>query len=302
MKTTIQPVPTIAGQQDRLLQKQAHNVSSVRRKMRTTTFYLVVSALVLLYLVPIFWTLSTSLRTDVNLFDTTQWLPHPMTFVHYVNLFQFLPDFGRFIFNTLLIATLSTVGMLFSCSTAGYALARMRFPGRTVLLIILLLTLMVPGQVTLIPVYVQFRVLDWINTPLPLIVPFFFGNAFSTFFFRQFFMTLPTELEEAAIIDGAGRWRTFWSIIVPLSKPAFLALGLLTFVQQWNGFFAASVYLQTRDQWVMTQALQSFIGQYMSLYGEIMAGVILMSLPIIILYIFAQRYIVEGIALSGITG
>jgi multiple sugar transport system permease protein len=166
----------------------------------------------------------------------------------------------------------------------------------------LLLTLMVPAQATLIPVYVLFRQIGWINTPWALIVPAFFGNAFATFFFRQFFMTIPRELEEAARVDGANRWRIYWSIIVPISRPAFMALGLLTFVASWNSFFINTVYLQTQDQWVLTQALQSLIGQYNSQYGEIMAGVVLMSLPIVVLYLFVQRHFIEGITFAGLTG
>jgi multiple sugar transport system permease protein len=273
-----------------------------KQRRARTIFYIVSLAAVVIYLIPLWWTISTSLRTNVNIFAPDQWIPHPITFEHYTKLFEYLPDFGTFLSNTLLIAVLSTFGLLLSSSMAGYALARMRFPGRSVLLFILLLTLMVPGQATLIPVYVLFRNFDWINTPLPIIIPAFFGNAFAAFFFRQFFLTIPGELEEAALIDGAGRWRIFLSVIIPVSKPAYMALGLLTFVGQWNSFFVNSVYLQTRDQWVLTQALQSLIGQYNSQFGEIMAGVVLISLPIIVLYIFLQRSIAEGITFSGITG
>ncbi|MDB5058391.1 MAG: binding-protein-dependent transport system inner rane component, partial [Chloroflexi bacterium] len=210
--------------------------------------------------------------------------------------------YGTYVLNTLRIAVLTTAGQLLSCSMAGYAFARLRFPARGPLLMVLLLTLMVPSQATLIPVYVLFRQLGWINTFLPLVVPAFFGSPFATFFFRQFFLAVPRELEEAARIDGATRWRVYWSIMVPISKPAFMALGLLTFVGAWNSFFINSVYLQTEDQWVLTQGLQSLIGQYNSQYGEIMAGVVLMSLPIVILYLFVQRYFVEGITFAGLTG
>lgn len=277
-------------------------VALLKQRRARAIFYIVSVAAVLIYLIPLWYTISTSLRTNVNIFAPDQWIPHPITFDHYIKLFEYLPDFGTFLYNTLLIAVLSTFGLLLSSSMAGYALARLRFPGRSVLLFILLLTLMVPGQATLIPVYVLFRNFDWINTSLPIIIPAFFGNAFAAFFFRQFFLTIPGELEEAALIDGAGRWRIFWSVIIPVSKPAYIALGLLTFVGQWNSFFVNSVYLQTRDQWVLTQALQSLIGQYNSQFGEIMAGVVLISLPIIVLYIFLQRYIAEGITFSGITG
>ena len=284
-------------------QRRWRGVAAVfRRYISPTLYYVVTFGLAALFLIPISWMISTSLRTDVNLFDPGQWIPNPVTFSHYGNLFQFLPDLGMYAFNTVRIAVLATAGQLLSCSMAGYALARLHFPGRRALLIVLLATLMVPAQATLIPVYVLFRHIGWVNSYLALVVPAFFGNAFATFFFRQFFMNLPTELEDAAIVDGAGRWRIFAAIAVPLSKPAFLALGLLTFVSQWNSFFINTVYLQTEDQWTLTQGLQSLIGQFDSQYGEIMAGVVVMSVPIVLLYIAVQRYFVEGITFVGITG
>lgn len=266
------------------------------------TFYLLLTGLAFVYLIPLLWVVSTSFRTSVNLFNPNQAIPHPFTISHYRTLFDFLPDFWRYVFNTLRIAVLTTIGQLLSCSMAGYALARLRFPGRSVILVLLLLTLMVPTQVTLIPIYILFRHLHWINTPQALIVPAFFGNAFATFFFRQFFINIPRELEEAAILDGASRFRIYWNIIIPVSKPAFLALGALTFVGQWNSFFAPTVFLQTRNQWVLTQALNGLLGRYTSQWGEIMAGVVLMSLPIVVVYAFIQRYLVQGITFTGVKG
>jgi len=149
---------------------------------------------------------------------------------------------------------------------------------------------------------VLFRELHLINTPWALIIPSAFGNAFSTFFFRQFFMNIPREVEEAAMLDGANRFRVYWNIAVPMAKPAFLALGALTFVSHWNGFFAATIFLQTPDQWVLTQGLNSLLGRYQSQWGEIMAGVVMMSLPIILIYAFIQRYLIEGVTFNGVKG
>lgn len=282
-----------------IAQKQPRNYPS---RLVSTIFYLALTALALAYLVPLFWVLSVSLRTSGNLFAAGQFIPNPITLDHYRKLFDFLPDFWRYVFNTLRIATLTTVGQILSCSMAGYALARMQFPGRGLILILLLLTLMVPGQVTIIPIYVMFRELHWINTPWAIVIPAFFGNAFATFFFRQFFMNIPREVEEAALLDGASRFRIFWNIAAPMAKPAFLALGALTFVGQWNGFFAPTIFLQTQDQWVLTQGLNSLLGRYQSQWGEIMAGVVLMSLPIIVVYAFIQRYLIEGVTFTGIKG
>lgn len=252
------------------------------------------------YVFPVVWALSMSFRTNEHMFDVDQLIPHPFTLEHYENLFKILPDFARYFGNTAVIAILGTAGTLFSSSLAGYALARFRFPGSGLLLTLLLLTLMVPGQATLIPQYVLFRDLGWLNTPLPVIVPLLFGSALASFFFRQYFLTLPRELEQAAAIDGAGPWRTFFRIMVPLAGPAYLAMGLLTFVGLWNSFFVNAVYLTTQDSWVLTQALQSLVGRYNSQYGEIMAGVVLVSLPIVIAYFIFQRWIIRGIAMSGL--
>ena len=273
------------------------------KRVASALYYVLVAITVGVYLVPVLWVISTSLRTNENLHDPSQWIPSPITFDHYTNLFEFLPDVGTYLFNTVRIAVLATVGRLLSCSMAGYALARLRFPGRTGLLFVLLLTLMVPAQVTLIPVYVMFRELGWLNTPLPFIVPAFFGDAFATFFFRQFFLNLPREVEEAAMVDGAGRWRVYWNIVLPMSKPALAAMGVLSFVGAWNAFFLPSVFLQRQDQWVLTQGLLYLNGRYTSQWGEIMAGVVLMSLPMVALYVVARKTFIQSISFSsGVKG
>lgn len=271
-----------------------------RRIASSTTYHAVMIVVIVAYIFPVVWALSMSFRDNKHMFDADQLIPHPFTFVHYQNLFAILPDFGLYLFNTVVIAVIGTLGTLISSSLAGYAMARFRFPGRGVLLIVLLLTLMVPAQATLIPQYLVFRDLGWVNTSLPIIVPLLFGSAFASFFFRQFYLTLPLELEDAASIDGAGPWKTFGLVIVPLSGPAYLALGLLTFVGLWNSFFVNSIYLSSQDSWVLTQALQSLVGQYNSQYGEIMAGVVLVSVPIVVAYLVFQRWIVRGIAMSGL--
>lgn len=270
------------------------------KRVRGALYHALMIVVVVSYIFPVVWAASMSLRTDENMFRADQLIPHPITFEHYANLFAILPDFWRYFGNTAVIVVFGTAGTLFSSSLAGYALARFRFPGRGVLLAVLLLTLMVPGQVTLIPQYVVFRELGWIDTPLPIIVPLLFGTAIASFFFRQFYLTLPRELEDAAAVDGAGAFSTYFRVILPLSGPAFLAVGLLTFVQLWNSFYVNSIYLSSQDSWVVTQALQSLVGRYNSQYGEIMAGVTLVSLPVIVLYLIFQRWIVRGIVTSGL--
>ena len=269
-------------------------------RVQTALYHAVMIVLTFAFVFPALWAVSMSLRTDENMFAADQLIPHPITFEHYARLFEALPELWRYFLNTLVIAVLGTAGTLLSSSLAGFALARIRFPGRGALLIAMLLTLMVPVHATLIPQYVIFRELGWLNTPLPIIVPLLFGTPFATFFFRQYFLTLPTELEDAAAIDGAGPWRTFFRIFVPLSGPAYLAIGLLTFVSLWNSYFLNTIYLAKQDSWVLTQALQSLIGRYQAEYGAIMAGVTLVSLPILIAYLIFQRRIVHGISMTGL--
>jgi ABC-type glycerol-3-phosphate transport system permease component len=271
-----------------------------RARLETVLYHAVMIVITFAFVFPALWAVSMSLRTNENMFSPDQLIPHPITFEHYARLFEALPDLWRYFVNTLVIAVLGTAGTLLSSSLAGFALARFRFPGRGALLIAMLATLMVPLQATLIPQYVIFRELGWLNTPLPIIVPMLFGTPFATFFFRQFFLTLPNELEDAAAIDGAGPWRTFFRIFAPLSGPAYLAIGVLTFVQLWNSYFLNTIYLARQDSWVLTQALQSLIGRYQSEYGAIMAGVTLVSIPILVAYLIFQRRIVHGISMTGL--
>jgi len=271
-----------------------------RERLETAGYHAMMIVLTFAYVFPALWAVSMSLRTDENMFSASQLIPHPITFEHYGRLLEALPDLWRYFGNTLLIAVLGTAGTLLSSSLAGYAMARFKFPGRGALLVAMLATLMVPVHATLIPQYVIFRDLGWLNSSLPIIVPMLFGTPFATFFFRQYFITLPGELEDAAAIDGAGPWRTFVRIIVPLSGPAYMALGLLTFVSLWNSYFVNSIYLARQDSWVLTQALQSLIGRYQAEYGAIMAGVTLVSLPILIAYLIFQRWIVRGISMTGL--
>ncbi len=276
------------------------NRATNRQRATSVVYHSAMIVLVFAYVFPALWATSMSLRTDENMFAADQLIPHPATLEHYRRLFEALPDLSRYFGNTLVIAVVGTAGTLLSSSLAGYALARFRFPGRSTLLAALLLTLMVPVQATLIPQYVIFRELGWLNSPLPIIVPMMLGTPFASFFFRQYFLTLPGELEDAAAIDGAGPWRSFFRIIVPLTGPAYLALGMLTFVSLWNSFYVNSVYLARQDSWVLTQALQSLISRYQTQYGEIMAGVTLVSLPILVAYLFLQRWIVRGISMTGL--
>jgi multiple sugar transport system permease protein len=268
--------------------------------MKSAGYYIFVLVLAAVFLVPVFWIVSVSLRLPVFAFNADQWIPHPITFYSYFEGIQkYVPDLAKYIFNTARIAILGTVGQVLSCTLAGYALARFKFPGRNILLFVLLATLMVPAQTTLVPLFVMFRTVGLANTPWPIIIPAFAGNAVGTFMFRQFFLGIPRELDEAAIVDGAGPYRIFWSIILPLAGPAIASWTVISFSFFWNGFFLATFYLQSQDQWVLTQVLRTLVyGRTDSQWTIIMAIVVLMSAPMVLLYAFTQRYFQQGLAFT----
>jgi ABC-type sugar transport system permease subunit len=275
---------------------------ALRERVTLIAYHVFVALVLAVHLAPVLWAVSTSFRTNANLYNPTQWIPSPATTEHYQNLFALLPMFWRYTANTLRIAALSTIGQVLSCSMAGYALARLRFTGRRTILMVLMLTMMVPAQVTLIPQYVLFRSLGWINTPLPLIIPAFFGGAYGSFFFRQFFMSIPRDVEDAAFVDGATRWHVYGRIVLPMSKPALTTLGLLSFAGAWNSLFGPNIYLHKQTEWVITQGLVSLSTEWVSRWGEVSAGIVLMSLPMAVLYILGQRYFSEGITFTGVKG
>ncbi|WP_203569041.1 carbohydrate ABC transporter permease [Aestuariimicrobium ganziense] len=202
-------------------------------------------------------------------------------------------------FNSFYISTVVTLGTLLTSAMAAYAFARIRFFGRGFWFMLFLSTMMVPGQLTIIPLYIIMGQLDWVDTHLPLIIPPILFNAFGVFLLRQYARGIPLELEEAAAIDGAGRFRIFVSLILPLLKSPMVALGIFTFLGQWNNFFYPLIFLNSSDKFTLPLLVNQFKGAYSSNWAGIMAASTITALPLLIVFIFAQRQIVEGIALSG---
>lgn len=253
-------------------------------------------------LVPFFWMVSTSLKEfgQVFLFPPV-WIPDPITTEAYSKLLTNVP-FPIWTMNTFVVSATIMLGQLVSCSLAAYAFARLRFRGRDRLFVLYLGTLMIPYQVTLIPTYVLFNQLGLINSYAVLILPGVFGSAFGTFLLRQFFQTIPRELEDAATIDGAGHFTIYRTIIMPLSGPALAALGVFVFMHHWNDFLWPLVTISETKRKTLTIGLATLQGQYNTEWTQMMAGAVLSLLPILIVFFLAQRYFVEGITLSGIKG
>ncbi|QQE77737.1 carbohydrate ABC transporter permease [Alicyclobacillus sp. SO9] len=264
--------------------------------------YLLLIGISISFLVPFVWLVLSALKSSDEIFVFPPvWLPKHFEWGNFVKAMTEV-SFGRFGVNTIIIAVLNMVGNVASCAFVAYGFARFRFPGRKILFGILLATLMIPPEVLLIPQFILFHKLNWINTFLPLTVPAFFGNAFFVFLLRQFFMTIPIELEEAARIDGAGPLRIFLQIVVPLIKPALTAVAIFSFEGAWNSFLGPLIYLNDQSKYTLQLGLNLFQGTFHTQWNLIMAASVVVMLPIIIIFFFAQRYFVQGITLTGSKG
>ncbi|MCI0356324.1 MAG: carbohydrate ABC transporter permease, partial [Acidobacteria bacterium] len=251
-------------------------------------------------LVPFAWVLSLSLKTQAQAFLYPPTLiPDPATLQNYANaIFGPLP-FTTFFRNTLIIAILVIVGDLLSCSLIAYGFARFRFPGRDLLFLVLLSTLMVPFIVRLVPLFVMFQQVGWINTFLPLVVPAFFGTPLFIFLMRQFFLTIPGELVDAAKIDGANELQVWWRIMVPLSKPVMAAVSIFAFQATWNDFLAPLVFLQKSEVKTVILGLYAFLGLQPD-YPTLMAAAVTSILPMVAIFFLFQNFFVRGITVTGL--
>lgn len=227
------------------------------------------------------------------------WVFSP-TWQNYVEVWNSI-DYPRLMWNTTFYAIMTEIGVLISCTLVAFGFSRFRFPGRDILFVILVSTIFLPGAVTIIPQYTFFQRIGWVGTWLPLIVPAFFANAYDVFLLRQYFMTLPRELDEAAMIDGAGPLRVLWSVIIPQSYPALMAVTVFHIVFAWNDYFGPLIYLSTsRDKWPISVALSSFNGIYGQKPQLIQAGALMALIAPLILFLLAQRFFVQGIVITGV--
>lgn len=263
----------------------------------------------LLMLLPFLWMLSTSLKTPIQVVaQPPTWIPNPFAFGNYIEFWQSPPvpgGFARFTANTLYITLICMVGEVLSATIVAYGFARYRFPGRDIWFMVLLATMMLPGAVTLVPTFIMFKHLGWIDTYLPLTVGAFFGgSAFYIFLARQFFLTIPTELEEAARLDGCTDWQIFTQVFLPLSKPLLVTIAVFSFTAHWKDFMGPLIYLNSPEGFTLTLGLnwfkQSIVGQGTTPYHLLMAATIVVIMPMILLFFVAQKAFTEGITMSGL--
>lgn len=272
------------------------------RLLHHALVYVILLAGSVLFLMPLAWMLSTSLKGDVGMFSIPpQWIPEPVQWDNYTKAVQAFP-FLRYTFNTVLITALTMLGTMLSSAFCAYAFAKLRWPGRDFWFIVMLSTMMLPPQVTMIPLFIFYKELGWIDTYLPLVVPSFFGSALYIFLMRQFFLTIPRELNEAAKLDGASEFRIWWQLYMPLSKPALATLGIFTFMFTWNDFLGPLIYLNDPDSFTLALGLRSFQQQHGTRWNVMMAASLLVMLPTLVLFFSFQRYFIEGVTLTGVKG
>lgn len=278
---------------------QGRSLYPLQKAITRVAVYLLLFAGSAMYLFPFLWMVQTSLKdlSQVYIWPPV-WFPKPLQWINYPEAWEILP-WGTFYLNTIKLAAIRIVGTVFSCTIAAYGFARLRFPGRDFLFLILLSTMMLPGQVTMIPLYIWFTKLGWVNTMKPLTIPSFLGSAFNIFLLRQFFMTIPHELDDAAKIDGCGFIRIFFSVILPLAVPAIGVVTIFTFTGSWNDFMGPLIYLSGIENYTIAIGLQWFnqsIGAHMP---RLMAMGVVALLPQIILFFFTQKRMIQGVTLTG---
>ncbi len=292
-------VPTVSRA---ALPATSRRISSKTRAKWTTIAILTIGAVVIM--VPFYWMIATALKSQGNLYlYPPQWIPNPLQWSNFQEVLDTVP-FLTFARNTAVIVSLVMIGTLLSCSFSAYGFARLRAPGRDVIFLIVLATMMLPSAVTLVPTYIAFNRLGWINSILPLVVPAFFGAPFFIFLLRQFYLSIPKEIEESGRIDGASSFRIWWDLMLPLTKPALATVAVFTFFATYNDFFGPLIYLNSESKQTIAVGLSYFtgsrnVGPQMHL---LMAMTLMATIPSLIVFILAQRFFVQSIVTTGLKG
>ncbi len=273
--------------------------------------HLLLLLLAIPFLLPLAWMLSTSLKEDAQIFPRegadsspmalANLIPHPLALHNYPDAMATVP-FATYLQNTVLLCVLTVVGAVLSSAVVAYGFARLRFKARDTLFVVMLMTMALPSQVTMIPNFALFSWLGWYGTFLPLVVPAFFGAPFYIFLMRQFFLTLPEELAEAARIEGASEWQIFWQVVLPLSKPVLATCALFQFLATWNDFFGPLLYINDPSRYTLAYGLQQFLSAYGGKWAQLMAASTMFIAPVIVLFFLAQKTFIQGIATTGSKG
>ncbi|NLG51916.1 MAG: carbohydrate ABC transporter permease [Chloroflexi bacterium] len=280
-------------------ESQVRSTYRLQKTIGRILVYLLLFAGSALYLFPFIWMIQTSLKDLSQVYIwPPQWFPDPLKWSNYPEAWEALP-WPQFYLNTIELAVLRIIGTVLSFTIAAYGFARLRFPGRDALFLVLLSTMMLPGQVTMIPLYIWFSKLDWIDTMKPLVVPSFLGSAFNIFLLRQFFMTIPHELDDAAKIDGCGYFKTFVSVVLPLAVPVIGVVTIFTFTGSWNDFMGPLIYLSGIENYTIAIGLQWFNQKIGANMPYLMAMGVAALLPQIVLFFFTQKRMIQGVTLTG---
>ena len=285
----------------------AISLSSVRqrRQIVAAMSHMTLLAGAFIVSIPLAWMITTALKQNYEVFlFPPRWIPEKLMWNNFTYVFQLMP-FGRFMLNTSFITALNIVGNLLSCSIVAYAFARLKARGKDLLFFFVLSTMMLPYQVTMIPQFILFRTLKWVDTFLPLIVPGFFANAYQVFLLRQFFLTIPKDLDDAAAIDGCSVIGIYWRIIMPLSQPIIITTMLMSFLYHWNDFLAPLIYLNSEQNKTVALGLASVLAYPAGGQGRwevLMAASTIALIPCIILFFIGQKFFIQGITLTGLKG
>jgi multiple sugar transport system permease protein len=266
------------------------------------TLFFILAVITLVFLVPLFWLVSSSLKENTELFSVpVKWLPSKLHFENYVRMFTYFP-FTLYLKNTLIIVFFNIIGSVASSAVIAYGFSRLNWKGRDKVFVIVLITMILPFQVTMVPLFMMFQRMGWIGTFLPLTVTCFFGNPFYIFLMRQFFLSLPMELNDAARIDGSGEFRIFAQIAIPLSTPVLATVAIFSFLKTWNDFIGPLIFLANQKLYTLSIGAQMIRSRLQPNWEILMPLGVVMVLPVLILFFLMQKYFIQGIAMSGIKG
>lgn len=274
-----------------------------KKRLARGILYAFLVLLLLVWTFPLFWIIRTAFMERAQILGFPPiWIPKPVILTNFTEGLKVLP-FTRFYANTLFIVVMCLLGTLFTSTLCAYSFSRLRWPGRNQIFGLILTSMMLPSAVTLIPTFIGWSAVGGVNTYLPLITPSWLGGgAFFIFLLRQFYLTIPREYDEAALVDGAGYFTIYWKIMIPMIRPALISVGMFCFINNWNDFMMPLVYLSDEKKYTISLGLRTFMGMYNSDWGYMMAATVVAVAPVFVIFLIGQKYIVEGVVMTGLKG